>query len=110
MDEENYLDENFKSQLDAESLLVTHMNRLAIFRDMDKTRYCSSIETLVLMCPRNIREKAFSKLVELGLQRNEYGGITSDKMTVYDDLLVYVCEQLEKHKMIWKKRTMKTYE
>ena len=110
MTEEYYVEEGFKNQLDAEGLLLMHMNRIAIYRDTDIRRYCSSIETLILLCPRNMREKAIDKLHELGLIRGRYLTITEDKLVTYDDLLVYVNELLEKGHMIWKKKTTKTFE
>lgn len=110
MSEEYFVDDTYKNQLDAEGLLLMHMNRIAIYRDTDMRRYCSSVETLILMCPRNIRERGLNKLNELSLLRGRYSSITDDRMVVYDDLLVYVNEQLEKQRMIWKRKTTKTYE
>lgn len=109
MSEEEYLEEN-KSQLDAESLLLTHLNRVGVFRDIDIRRYCSSVETLILMCPRKIRDKALSHMDDEKMLRVEYENVTKDKMKKFDDLLIYVNEQLEKDRMIWKKRNVKTYD
>jgi len=110
MTEDYIVEDAYKGQLDAEGLLLMHMNRIAVYRDTDIRRYCSSIETLSIMCPRNIREKAILKINELGLQRGRYGSITEDKLVIYDDLLIYVNELLEKHHMIWKTKTVKIFE
>jgi hypothetical protein len=103
-------DDAFKSQLDAEALILMHMNRSAIYRDTDPKKYCSSVETLILICPRNIRDKALEKMDELHLVRGRYEAVTDTRLVVYDDLLVFIHEQLEKHKMIWKKRSIRTFE
>ena len=110
MTDEFFIEDAFKSQLDAEGLLLMHMNRIAIFRDTDMKRYCSSVETLILMCPRNIRDRSIDYMKQLGLQRGMYSSITDDKRVLYDDLLIYINEQLEKQRMIWKKRSIKTFE
>ena len=110
MADEFFIEDAFKSQLDAEGLLLMHMNRIAIFRDTDMKRYCSSVETLILLCPRNIRERAVECMKQLGLNRGIYSSITDDKRVLYDDLLIYINEQLEKQRMIWKKRAIKTFE
>ena len=109
MSDDYLYDDAFKSQLDAEALLLMQMNRIAMFRDSDLKRYCSSVETFILMCPRTIRDKALSRLHELGLIRGQYKNITEEKLIVYDDLYMYVEELLEKNRMIWKKKNIKTY-
>ena len=110
MTEEYYSDDAFKSQLDAEGLLLMHMNRIAMYRDTDYKRYCSSVETFIILCPRHIRDRAMSHILEIGLQRGNYTNITEEKKVQYDDLLIFICEHLEKQKMIWKRKTTKTYE
>ena len=110
MSDEYYVEDSYRGQLDAEGLLIMHMNRLSIYRDTDIKRYCSAIETLILVCPRNIREKAIVKLQELGLKRGQYITITEEKLITYDDLLIYINELLEKNHMIWKIKTVKTYQ
>lgn len=108
--EDFFADESFKNQLDAEGLLGMHMNRVAIFRDSDIRRYCSSIETLIILCPRVIKSKAFNKMEELGLQRGIYSSVNDARLVLYDDLLIHITELLENDHMIWKKKTVKTYE
>jgi hypothetical protein len=110
MTEEYFVDDSFRSQLDAESLLLMHMNRIAIYRDTDMKRYCSAVETLILLCPRRIRDRGINHMKELGLQRGMYSSITDDKRVVYDDLLIFINEELEKQRMIWKKKTTRTFE
>lgn len=107
----DYEIESFEyKKLDVESLLLTHMNRIAIYRDKDKAQYCSSIETHILMCPKKIRTLGIQKLKELNLKRGDYSSITHDKFVLYDDLYIYINELLEKNKMIWKSKQIKTFE
>jgi hypothetical protein len=110
MSEEFFLEDAFKSQLNAEGLLLMHMNRLAIFRDTDPKRYCSSVETFILICPRYVRDRALEHMKELGLERGKYHSISDERLVVYDDLLIYINELLERQRMIWKKRSIKTFE
>lgn len=110
MTEEYFVEDSYKGQIDAEGLLIMHMNRLSVYRDSDLKRYCSGIETLILICPRQIREKAFGKLAELGLHRGRYQNITEEMQVTYDDLLIFINELLEKHHMIWKTKTVKVFE
>ena len=107
---DDYIDDAFKSQLDAEALLLMHMNRIAMYRDTDIKKYCSSVETFILLCPRYIREKALIRIHEVGLVRGRYQTITENMLITYDDLLMYINELLEKQKMIWKKRSVRTFE
>jgi hypothetical protein len=109
MSEENFSDDAFKSQLDIESLLLMHMNRIAINRDTNLKQYCSSVETLILLCPRFIREKAMQQVVDMGLHRGDYSNITDEKRVQYDDLFMYISELLEKQRMIWRKRSVRTF-
>lgn len=111
MTDEYYTEEGYRGQLDAEGLLIMQMNRISMYRDSDIKRYCSSIETLIIISPKKVREKALTKIRELGLQRGRYQTITEERLVLYDDLWIYVNELLEtKEKMIWKKKTTKTYE
>jgi len=100
----------YSNKLDVEGLLLTHMNRIAIYREKNKTQYCSSIETHILNCPKKIRTLGFKKLKDLGLERGDYTAITREKFILYDDLYVYVNELLEKNHMIWKQKQVKTFE
>ena len=109
MTDEIFYDDAFKTQLDAEGLLLMHMNRIAINRDTDIKRYCSSVETLLLVCPRSVRDRGFEYMREHDITRGRYGSITDEKLLMYDDLLVFVNEQLEKQRMIWRKRQVRTF-
>ena len=109
MSEDYLIEDAYRSKLDAEGLLLMHMNRIGMYRDTDHKRYCSSIETLIIMCPRNIRNKSFGYLSELGLRRGSYHQISEDLLVKYDDMLIFVNEQLEKNHMIWKTRETKVF-
>ncbi len=111
MDEEYYGEEDsYKKQLDSESLLAMQLNRCAMYRDKNIKQYCSSVETLSLLCPRKIRNKILEQFKILKLIRGRYGVIDEDKLVTYDNLLIFINELLEKDKMIWKKREIKTFE
>ena len=110
MTEDFFIEDAYKGQLDVEGLLLMHMNRIAIYRDTDIKRYCSGVETFILVCPRNVREKALDYLKSIGLTRGHYSAVTEEILIKYDDLLIYIHEQLEKQHMIWKKRSVKTFE
>jgi hypothetical protein len=110
MTEEYYSEDSFKNQLDVEGLLLMHMNRIAMYRDTDIKRYCSGVETLILLCPRNIREKVFQFMDEQKMIRGKYDAVTEERLVIYDDLHIFINEQLEKNHMIWKTRSVKTYQ
>lgn len=107
--DEVFYDDAFKSQLDAEGLLLMHMNRIAINRDTNIKQYCSSVETLILICPRYVRDHGLQYLKDHGILRGHYGSITEEKAVIYDDLLIYINELLEKQRMIWRKRQIRTF-
>lgn len=111
MDDDTFIDDSYKGQVDAEGLLLTHLNRVCMFRDSDKKQYCSSIETLIIVCPKKVREKALLYMDELKLPHGVYSNITDEMFRNFDMLLTYVNELLEtKEKMIWRKRSIKTYD
>ena len=110
MTDEYVVDESLKSQLDAEALLLMQINRMAVYRDTEPKKYCSSIETLILICPRYIRDKSMGKIQELGLRRGHYEAVNEERLVLYDDLLVFLMETLERQKMVWKKRSVRTFE
>jgi hypothetical protein len=109
MTDEIFFDDAFKSQLDAEALLLMHMNRIAVFRDTNDKQYCSSIETFILLCPRYVRDKGMEHITELGIRRGDYSNITPEKKIIYDNLFIFVNELLEKQRMIWRKRQIRTF-
>ena len=73
MSEDYFVEEGYKGQLDAEGLLLMQMNRISMYRDSDIKRYCSSIETLIIICPRKVREKAMIKISSELAERRESG-------------------------------------
>ena len=86
-----------------EGILASHMNRITFYRDNNLKHYASSIETLILFCPNQIRQISLEKLRTLGLERCIYESITPDKMKQYDELLIFINQELEKEKMIFRK-------
>ena len=98
----SYTRSDYRGMLNYESILSTHIQRLMQYRDSNPKTYASSIETLIIHCPQKIRGNALKKLKQLGLTRGYYTCLTDDRMVIYDDLLIYINEQLEKHNLIFK--------
>jgi len=94
--------EYYRGVINYEGILGAHINRIAMYRDSDLKRYCSSIETLILMLPLELRSMSLQYLAQLGLRRGSYLGLTEEKLQRYDELWVYINEILEKNNMIFK--------
>ena len=92
-----------------ERLLEFHLNRVAEYRDSDRRKYVSSVETTALLCPHKIRKRVFKKMERLGIKRCDYTLITDEKMRLYDELLVFILTQLEKENLIYKRRVLPLY-
>ena len=92
----------FKGIIEYEGVLGTHLTHVAQYRDLNPRQYASSIETLILMCPKGLRNKGLEKLTELGLKRCDYDGMAMDKMLLYDKLWVFMNELLEDSNLIFK--------
>jgi hypothetical protein len=95
----------YKGVINYEQILGTHITKMSQYRDSNLKQYCSSVETFILMCPKNIRTKSLEKLKELGLKRGVYHSITDDKLSLYDELWCYANEQLERENLIFKSGT-----
>ena len=93
---------DYRGMLNYEGVLSGHIQKIMQYRDTSPKQYCSSIETLTIFCPKKIREPAYKKLLNMGLQRGDYEGATKEKLLLYDDLLIYVNELLEKNNLIFK--------
>lgn len=94
--------EYYRGIINYESILATHISKMAAFRDTQPTKYCSSVETFILMCPKEIRQKGLDRLSQLGLIRNSYKEAGEDKINKYDELWIYINELLESENMIFK--------
>lgn len=101
----SYSRADYRGMLNYEGILGGHIQKLMQYRDTDPRRYCSSIETLIIHCPRSIRTKAFKKLEDLGLRRGFYTTINESKIIIYDDLLIFINELLENANLIFKTGT-----
>lgn len=86
-----------------EGVLTSHMNRITIYRETNLKHYASSVETLILFCPDEIRQLGFEKMRSIGLQRCQYESITPDRMKLYDELLIFINQKLEAEGMIFKR-------
>jgi hypothetical protein len=98
----SYSRSEYRGMLNYEGIIGGHIQKVMQYRDTSLKQYCSSIETLIIHCPRQIRTKAYQRLHDLGLQRGRYMGINEDKLLVYDDLLIYVNELLEDANLIFR--------
>lgn len=101
----SYTRADYRGMLNYEGILGGHIQKLMMYRDTNPRLYCSSVETLILHCPHIVRDKALKKLSDLGLQRGAYNNINEEKLLIYDDLLIYINEQLEKANLIFKTGT-----
>lgn len=101
--------EKYQAAINYENILGMHISSIARYRDENPKRYISSIETFILMCPKEIRSKGFNKLTELGLRRCEYENITNKKKILFDDLWQFINELLEEKNLIFKTSYIKTF-
>jgi len=101
----SYTRADYKGMLNYEGIIGGHIQRLMQYRDNNPKQYCSSIETLIIHCPKKIRERSFNKLREMGLQRGRYQGMNEAKLLIYDDLLIYINEELENANLIFRTGT-----
>ena len=101
----SYTRADYRGMLNYEGILSGHIQRLMQYRDTSPKIYCSSIETLMIHCPQNIRVKAFKKMESMGIQRGHYTSINEDKLLMYDDLLIFINDLLEKANLIFKTGT-----
>jgi hypothetical protein len=101
---------DYKSSIDYENILAGHIANIAMYRDKNPRMYASSIETLILMCPMEIREKAQKRMQELEIGCSDYTNLTTQTIRLYDELWKYISVLLEQQNLIFKTRYIKTYE
>ena len=101
----SYSRAEYRGMLNYEAILGGHIQRLMQYRDTDPKKYCSSIETLIIHCPKQIRDKAFIMMSELHILRGRYSSLNEDRLLIYDDLLIYINEQLEQSNLIFRTGT-----
>jgi hypothetical protein len=100
----------FQAALNYESIIAGHIANIAMYRDKNPRMYASSIETLILMCPHELREKAQKRMQELKIGNSNYTNLTTSQIRLYDRLWQYVSELLEKQNLIFRTSYIKTYE
>ena len=100
----------YQQGLAYENVLTNYISYIANLRVNDPKKYASSIETLILMCPKDIRVLCFDKMIDLGIERCSYLSMNADKMSKYDRLWEYINTVLEDKNMIFKTSYIKTYE
>ena len=91
--------------LNYEGILSAHITRLMQNRDTNPKQYVSGIETLIIHTPKIVRAKALKKIQDLGLQLRAYGELSAQRLCVYDDLLIYINEELEDVNLIFRTGT-----
>ena len=101
---------DYRSEIDYENILAGHIANIARYRDTNPRMYASSIETLILLCPAEIREEAQKRMQELHIGRGEYTNLTTQTRGLYDRLWQDISAQLEERNLIFKTRYIKTYE
>jgi hypothetical protein len=101
----SYSRAEYRGMLNYEAILGGHIQKIMQYRDTNPKQYCSSIETLIIHCPRQIRDKAFVMLQSLGLTRGHYLSINESRLLIYDDLLIYINELLENANLIFRTGT-----
>ena len=108
MTDEGYtIRDKYQKPVDYEQLLFNQMNRISNNRSAgDLERYIDSIETLIIMLPINLRDKAR----EYKKENNVTFGISEKNKKSYDDLLIFINEHLEKTNLIFRTSYIKTYE
>jgi hypothetical protein len=92
----------YRGMLNYEGILGGQITRLMQYRDNNPKQYCSSIETLIIHCPKAVRRRALKKLKDLGLQPRKHSGLNEDKLLIYDELLMYINEKLEDANLIFR--------
>jgi len=102
-------EERYRGRIEYEGILGQHIFKISQYRDKNPKQYASSIETLVLMCPKEIRLMGLEKMEELGINRCDYKSINDGKMRMYDELWIYLNELLEDNNLIYKSSYIKTY-
>lgn len=102
--------EKTHSSFNIEGIIGGHMAHMAMYRDHNPRQYASSIETLIVFCPSEVRKLAREKMKELGIRSCEYTNLSSDQIRKRDALTEYINSLLEERNMIYKASYIKTYE
>jgi hypothetical protein len=95
----------FKSELNYELILGKQINRVALFRDINIKQYASSIDTLIIMLPEELRNNARKMQTKLGIEPSNYDGMNSEKLKKWDELWTFINLDLEDHNLIFKTST-----
>ena len=96
----------FQQKIDYESVLLQQMGRIAQFRSSDSLKsYEISIETLLLMLPKSLREQAQEYREKEGISRS----ISNAGKHKYDLLWEYINELLEENNLIYHTKYIKSY-
>jgi hypothetical protein len=105
VDEKKITRSSYSGLINQEGILVAHINHMSVYRDSNINQYASSIETFIIMCPKNIRDEAMKKLTVLGLKRGGCMKISDKDQLAYDDLWIFTNELLEKNNLIFRTGT-----
>lgn len=99
--------DRYQKSIDYEQILFNQMNRIAQFRsNKDVDHYEFSIDTLIFMLPRELRERVMMYKKDEGIVYNT----TKEGIVRYDDLWRFVNNVLEESNLIFRTSYIKTYE
>lgn len=96
---------DYRGMINYEGILAHHVVNMMKYSDNDPKQYCSSIETFIRWCPDDIRKKALTWMKEKGIQRRVYKEINEEHLVIYDDLIIYINELLERKNIIFRTGT-----
>jgi len=101
-----YEETKFTKPLGYDNILMQQISRIAQYRSGKNIElYEESIDTLVLLLPKDIRDECLKQKEKLGVKYN----ISTEGKELYDKYFISVNERLEQRGMIFKTRTIKTY-
>ena len=98
--------EKYQKPIDYETILGHQMSRIAQYRsNKERELYEESVDTLLIMLPKNLRDKALS----FKQQEHIYYDMSEAGKIKYDTLWIQINEALEEHNLIYKTSYLKTY-
>jgi len=92
----------FKSELNYELILGKQINRVAMYRDVNIKQYASSIDTLIIMLPGELRNNARKMQSKLLIEKGSYDGMNTERLKQWDELWTFINGDLEDHDLIFK--------
>lgn len=98
--------EKYQKPVDYEIILGQQMSRISQFRsNKDIEMYEESVDTLLLMLPKKLRDQAIKYKRDNNIEYN----VANNGKKKYDDLWVFINDLLEEANIIFKTSYIKTY-